>query len=285
MYYTKEYMRTLFPLIRMKEEAYRALENHFDELAPEEAEAVARFWADTTVKRSEKVASINKIAEKEHGDLLCVLIYMAASGYTHEEYRKNGIPDEVFYNTFNCLAEKMETNMKFKGVWGYPSETWPALHTGMEIFRIGRLSYELQTANADVTSEDRVLIEKGQKYLYMHISDNEKLCGCEESIRNAREFFAEFYPEYAHGVIYTRTWLLEPRLSELLPEDSNIMRFQKLFNIFGRMDNMPEVAVRVFGEYKEKPDEYIPTTSLAKEIVNYFKKGGVLGSGMGITKL
>ena len=74
----------------MKEEAYRALENHFDELAPEEAEAVARFWADTTVKRSEKVASINKIAEKEHGDLLCVLIYMAASGYTHEEYRKNG---------------------------------------------------------------------------------------------------------------------------------------------------------------------------------------------------
>ena len=34
MYYTKEYMRTLFPLIRMKEEAYRALENHFDELAP-----------------------------------------------------------------------------------------------------------------------------------------------------------------------------------------------------------------------------------------------------------
>ncbi len=285
MYYKKEYMRKLFPLIRMQEEAYATLEAHFEEIEPKEAETLAKFWADTTVKRPEKLDSITEIEHRENGDLLCVLIYMAASGYVHEEYRKRGIPDEIFYNTFSCLAEKMETNMKFKGTWGYPSVTWPALHTGMQIFRIGRLSYEMKVAEEDVVVNENLVIKKGQKHLYLHIPDNDKLCGCEESIEEARAFFSQFYPEYKDAVMYTRTWLLDPRLSDLLPPESNIMQFQKLFNILDRVDNVPEVMRRIFGEYKENLDEYVPSGGFAGSVIRYLKEGKMLGSGMATTKL
>lgn len=285
MYYTKEYMRELAPLIRMPAEALAALEAYFDDLDPVEAERIAKFWADSTLKRPAKSDSIAEIASREHGDILCILIYMAASGYTHETYRKLGIPDKIFYETFNCLAEKMETCMKFRGYWGYTSVTWPVLHTGLQIFRIGRLSYEMRIAEDDIWVKGKVLLPKGAKHIYLHIADNDKLCGCEESIREARAFFEEFYPEYKDVPFYTQTWLLDTRLGEILKPESNILQFQKLFHIMELRDNVPGVMPRIFGEYKENPDDYVITSSLGRGIVQYLKEGKQLGLGVAVTRL
>lgn len=284
MYYTKEYMRELAPLIRMPAEALAALEAHFEDLDPAEAERIARFWADPTLQRPAKSDSIAEIASRKHGDILCVLIYMAASGYAHETYRKLGIPDRIFYDSFNCLAEKMETCMKFRGYWGYTSVTWPVLHAGLQIFRIGRLSYELRIAEDDIFANDRVLIAKGTKFIYLHIADNDKLCNCEESIKEAREFLAKFYPEYKDVMFFTQTWLLDTRLSEIVKPESNIMQFQKLFHILELRDNVPGVMPRIFGEYKENPDDYVPTSSLGRGVVKYLKEGKQLGLGVAYTK-
>lgn len=284
MYYTKEYMRELAPLIRMPAEALEALEAHYEDLDPIEAEKIAKFWADPQLKRPAKAASIADISSREHGDILCVLIYMAASGYAHETYRKLGIPDRIFYDTFNCLAEKMETCMKFRGYWGYTSVTWPVLHTGLQIFRIGRLSYEMRTAEDDILVNGKVLMPTGTPHIYLHIADNDRLCGCEESIKEARAFFAEFYPEYKDAMFFTQTWLLDTRLSEILAPESNIMQFQKLFHIMELRDNVPGVMPRIFGEYKENPDDYVITSSLGRGIVKYLKEGKQLGLGVAYTK-
>lgn len=279
MYYTKEYMRELAPLIRMPEEAYAALEAHYEDLDPTEAEEIAKFWADPQIKRPQKSDTIAAVSSREYGDILCVLIYMAASGYAHENYQKLGIPDCIFYDTFNCLAEKMETFMKFRGYWGYPSVDWPVLHTGLQIFRIGRLSYEMRTAENDILVNGKVLLTKGMSHIYLHISDNDKLIGCEKSIREARSFFARFYPEYKDAIFFTQNWLLDTRLSEILSPESNIMQFQKLFHIMEIKDNVSTVANRIFGEYKENPDNYIITSSLARGVVQYLKEGKQLGVG------
>ena len=284
MYYTKEYIRELASLIRMPEEAYTVLEAHYEDLDPIEAEKIARFWADPKLKRPEKMDSITDISSREYGDILCVLIYMAASGYAHETYQKLGIPDSIFYDTFNCLAEKMETCMKFKGYWGYTSVTWPMLHTGLEIFRIGRLSYEMRVAENDIVVNGKVLITKSVSYIYVHISDNDKLIGCDESIREARKFFARFYPEYKNAIFYTQTWLLDTRLAEILPPESNIMQFQRLFHIMELRDNVPSVMNRIFGEYKENPDDYVITSSLGRGVVKYLKEGKHLGMGISVTR-
>jgi len=122
MYYTKEYLSALAPKIRMQAEAFDAAMAHFDEIDPSEAEEIARFLAVPTLQREEKDPTLYKIAEMENGDLLCVLLYMAAAGYTHENYKKKGIPDSIFYDSFNCLAEKMET-----AIAALPPESLPTI--------------------------------------------------------------------------------------------------------------------------------------------------------------
>lgn len=284
MYYSKEYFRELAPLIRMPSEALEALEAHFDALDPIEAEETAKFWANMRIKGTEKLTSVKSIADREQGDLLCVLIYMAAAGYAHENYRKLGISDRIFYDTFNCLAEKMLTCMRFHGYWGYPSVDWPIYPAGLELFRIGRLSYHMRVADADYMVNGRVLIAQGTPFVYLHIADNDKLVGCEESIREARAFIAKFYPAFQDTVIYTHTWLLDTRLSEILPETSNILQFQKLFDIMEIEDNIPSVAKRVFGGYKENPDDYEVYSAFSQRVVDYLKEGKPLGVGIGVAK-
>lgn len=284
MYYTKEYLSALAPKIRMQAEAFDAAMAHFDEIDPSEAEEIARFLAVPTLQREEKDPTLYKIAEMENGDLLCVLLYMAAAGYTHENYKKKGIPDSIFYDSFNCLAEKMETAKRFTGKWNYPSILWPSRMTCMQTFRIGRLSFAMERAVQDILNGDEILIEKGARYVHIHIADNDKLCGCEESVRAARAFFAEFYPEYKDAVFYTRTWLMDPRLAEILPPESNIMQFQKVFHIIGQMDNEKEVLARIFGPAKESLDDYVPTSSLARAVLARLKRGEHLGSGWGYTR-
>ena len=283
MYYSKEYFSFLAPKIRMKKEAFDAVITHFDSLPPSEAENIAKHFADPSLTYVDKSPTIEKIAQKEHGDLLCVLLYMAASGYTRETYHKFGIPDSILYDSFNCLPEKMETLKRFKGYWGYPSVIWPVRIAGLEIFRIGRLSYAMERAPQDIFADGKVLIPKGGTYVHIHIADNDKLIGCAESINAARTFFADFYPQYKDTVFYTRTWLLDPRLSEILSENSNILQFQKAFRIFGKIDGEEQILSRVFGTVEENFDEYSAENSLQRGILSYLKSGKRLGSGMGYT--
>lgn len=284
MYYSKEYLSDFAPKIRMQKEAFDAVMAHFDAIPPSEAEEIARYFADPTRTYEDKSPTIEEIAGREHGDLLCVLLYMAASGYTHETYQRLGIPDAVLYDSFNCLPEKMETAKRFTGQWGYPSVIWPVRMAGLEIFRIGRLSYAMECAPEDIYADGEILIKKDTPYVHVHISDNDKLVGCEESVQAARAFFAEFFPTYKDAVFYTRTWLLDPRLSEILPESSNIMQFQKLFHIIGNIDSEDQILKRVFGSVKENLDEYEATNSLARGVIAYLKSGKRLGSGMGYTR-
>ncbi len=286
MYYTKEYFRELAPRIRMSAPALEALEALMPRISPEEADALARYLTDPAIPAPEKRDRMTEFAKQENGELLCVLVYMAASGYTHETYKEKGMPDDVFYNTFNCLPEKMETHMKHFGTWGYSAITWPISHLNLTLFRIGRLGYGLVPApHEPVMAGDDVLVPENEPYIYMHMSDNEKLVGCAESIKEARVFFRQFIPEYGDCVYMTNTWLIDPNLAEILPETSNIRQFQKLFTVFERYDCRSEVLKRVFGVEKENLDEYTPTTSLAGAVIDYLKSGRELGRGIGYTTL
>ena len=285
MYFNKEYFKALAPRIRMNEDELSCLLQLMPALTAEEGEAAARFLTDDAVPYTEKKERILEIAARENGDLLCVLIYMAAAGYTHEKYKAKGIPDEIFYNTFNCLPEKMETNMHFFGKYGYASPTWPLSHLNMTLFRIGRLGYAfVPDIEEPLYAGDKVLVEKGDSYIYMHISDNEKLVGCAESILEARAFFRKFYPKYGDCVYMTNTWLLDPRLGEILSPTSNIMQFQSLFEIYDRYDCRTEVLKRTFGEEREDLNSYTPTTSLSRAVLAYLQSGKELGRGLGYAK-
>lgn len=286
MYYSKEYFRELAPAIRMPGKALSALEALMPAFTPEEADALARYITDSAVPMADKRARMTEISQKENGVLLCVLIYMTASGYLHEKYKEKGMPDSVFYDSMNCLPEKMETHMKHFGTWGYGAPTWPLSHLNLTLFRVGRLGYAFVPApHEPLMADGKELVGENEPYVYMHMSDNEKLVGCAESIKEAREFFRKFYPAYADCVYMTNTWLIDPRLGEILPPTSNILQFQKLFHVYDRYDCRSEVLKRVFGVEKENLDEYVPATSLARAVLDTLKSGKELGRGIGYTIL
>ncbi len=281
MYYNKEYFRTLAPQIRMSPEALAALEALIPRLSAAEADALARYIIDPANPDLEKRARITELSDREDGTLLCVLVYMTAAGYVHEKYKEAGLPDTVFFDTFNCLPEKMETHRKFHGTWGYSSVLWPLYHANLTRFRIGRLTYEMQTVPDDLVTREYLPFQKGERVLKIHISDNESLTGCAESMRSARAFFTRHYPEYRDAVMLTRTWLLDPRLTALLPPESNIIQFQQLFHLYDYINNEAEVLRRIFGEYKENLEAYTPTSSLGRAVLAHLKEGKALGSGLG----
>lgn len=280
MYYDKEYFRFLAPHIRMSAEALKALEAHFSVFSAEEADAHARFLTGETVPHAEKVDRIHALADR-YGKLPCLLLYLACAGYTHEKYRLAGIPDGIFYDSMNCIPEKMETHRKFSGEWGYGAIRWPLFHLNRIIFRIGRLSYEMQSIPADLVTTEDLPFKAGDPGLKIHISDNESLTGCKESLQNARTFFSLYYPAYRKSVFLTRTWLLDPRLLPLLSPGSNIEKFQQLFHIYGYIDNEEEVLRRIFGEYKENLAEYASASSLGRAVITHLQEGNHLGSGLG----
>ena len=48
---------------------------------------------------------------------------------------------------------------------------------------------------------------------------------------NSKEFFPKYFPEFSWDVFTCHSWLLDDTLEQLLPADSNILKFQKRFTI------------------------------------------------------
>jgi hypothetical protein len=51
------------------------------------------------------------------------------------------------------------------------------------------------------------------------------------SLDEARAFFPRHFPDERYTTFSCGSWLLDPRLLEYLPEDSNIVRFQQRFEL------------------------------------------------------
>lgn len=272
--------------IGMPQDALETLLNIFPTLDFEEVCKIYPVIVDSNRAR-EATDIVDEIAGRETGELICVLIYMIAAGVTHERYRTKGIPDSIFYNTFNCLPEKMETNMYYFGNWGYPCYRWPLGHLSMRIFRLERLGFEMNThSGAPIVYQGETIIADGDDYIGVHISDREKFTHelCLKSYAEARKLFSTYFPDFKPKYFRTTTWLLCPRLKELLPETSNILKFQSDFTIYDSYDDDKEVLARVFGGVKENLDDYPQDTTLRKKIIERFKAGKHLGRGSGFIK-
>jgi len=73
------------------------------------------------------------------------------------------------------------------------------------------------------------VLAPGDPVINIHIPETGPLKqpACRESLLRAREFFAEFLPEYHWKAFFCHSWLLDPQLSGILPPDSNILAFQQ----------------------------------------------------------
>jgi hypothetical protein len=144
----------------------------------------------------------------------------------------------------------------------------------MSIFRLGELEFEMKNIDGD-------------KFISIHIPSDSiiELENVKESIKRAKEFFKEHYPDYANVEYRCNSWLLSPSLKKLLPPSSRILAFQSLFRIveetYSSDGYISWVFKRKYDNFNELPEE----TTLQRNMKKYLLKGYRISTALGILDL
>lgn len=119
-----------------------------------------------------------------------------------------------------------------------------------------------------------------KKLIKIHIPKNSQLNDIEvqNSLEKIDEVLAKYYTDLPLNelIYYTESWLLSPELLEILPEDSNILKFQKRFEIVGLRENTTDFIKFIINNKERK------NTILQAKVKVYLEKGRKLYLGTGI---
>ena len=221
---------------------------------------------------------------KEVNDRLSELIFcLYKCGETLERYRKAGISDKIFYDTFNDIRLWADYYRAEHGLTGMAEFGWISLLINMGVFNVEGLEYQ----PTELSENNRFGLPAGQKMILLHIPRGTSLSRTAvlHSLRAGEQFVSEFFDEYAGSPIGCESWLMWPGLKQVLSRDSNILAFQNMFDIVSC--NEADTLVKfVFGRSDVNADleGYEPTTGLQKNLLAYRARGKRFGVGYGILK-
>lgn len=199
--------------------------------------------------------------------LLCFYVTMGPECFPR--FQEKGVSKDIFFATLKDITIWTRTGLRRHGRYGLCQPQWVAKGLRMELFRLGRLQFE------PVRQED------GTPVLNVHIPEDGPLKPEEvtASFQQARDFFASSPEPYSRFVC--ESWLLFPALGQLLPPDSNILQFQKLFQLRETDCRSRQAEERIFGFVSDSPADYPVHTSLQKQARAYLMTGKPLGTGLG----
>lgn len=245
--------------------AYQETDQVFESLQEE-------FWKD-------RGNCYQKILKMQEPEKYFLYFFSKTACTVWEEYQKQGISEKVFFDTFYDLTIWCRNSKRRFGNYGIREQGWLWRHLEMTIFRLGRLQFEKMKSEWEVNLET-VHIKKGEPVISIHIPEGGAMDieECRKSFLLAKEFWGNDLSYVCHS------WLLGPELSMFLGEETNIIRFQKFFEIVAVDYEIPEGEERIFGRLQENPENYEETTRLQKKAKEYLMQGGKLGGGLGILK-
>lgn len=206
---------------------------------------------------------------------------------TYERYQEQGIDRQIFWDTFYDITLWCENCWKEYGEYGINQYDWLCHHIELQLFRLGRLEFErIESlwevhAATDGGAENigvRRDIHKGDAVIMVHIPQGEKLDAqaCIRSFQQAYDFWGREYPYLCHS------WLLYPGLGDILGPESNILRFQRFFQVVQTDLMGREAEERIFTKVRENPADYPEDTGLQRAAKQYLMEGKKLGNGLGV---
>ena len=105
------------------------------------------------------------------------------------------------------------------------------------------------------------------------------------SLREGLAEFFRLFPDYADKKVYCHSWLLSPLLKDFLPENANILHFQKLFDLDPAGTPGNDVILWVFKNPKLSKEDYPENTSLQRKLKQFFLNGGEFLEGHGYLRI
>lgn len=210
--------------------------------------------------------------------LAVCLVY--ANSATREHYKSLGIPEEVFYDTMKDISIWCENN----GNKGLKNIGWIKHHLKGELFKLGRLQFQIYPCKNRTLDYKMLPFEYGEKLIYVHIPQGEKLFypDCIMSIKGAKNFFRDFFPDYDYSYFFCESWLLFEDNWMFMRANSNILQFQSIFSIAYNVAEDNQAIERIFGKRHMIKSLYPQKTSLQKSALDFIKHGGKMGVGIGV---
>ena len=209
-------------------------------------------------------------------------LYMCES--QAERCRQKGIGEDIIIDTLRDFVIWTNTWTKIKGELYLGELVWLNRHIDMKLFRLGRLQFCMSTAEHSVPEKG---ICEGDNVIEIHIPEGEALTkeACEESIARAKAFLKQYFPEFEYKCFLTHTWLLDDTVKQFLKPESNILKFQTLFDKVYKNESPAVLRYTIsWDTTPENLEEKIPSNSFGQKIKDYYLGGGKFYEVLGILK-
>lgn len=200
--------------------------------------------------------------------------------FTYPKYQKAVISDEIYFETMKDIAVWCENNNN-KGLKNLP---WIKNHLNFELFKLGRLQFQIYKCDNRTLNYDLLPFNFGENLIYVHIPQGEKLvyAECVNSLKNAKSFFGEYFPNYDFDYFFCESWLLYGENWQFMNSSSNILQFSTLFDLVYSFDDDRQAIERIFGKRQLIKSKYQENTALQRSAKRFMQNGGKLGVGIGI---
>ena len=241
----------------------------------------------------DKKQSIDKIADKcmtkgfhilrGKSPIMALAVILKLAVDVKTKYDEAGIDEKIYYDTMSDIkiwCEKADN----KGIREY---MWLQNHVKFELFRLGRLQFQLYPCKNKTLLYGKLPFSYGDNLINVHIPEGEKLDNnrCIESFESAKAFFAEFFPDYKYDYYLCESWLLFEGNREFMKEDSNIVKFMSMFDICYSVKVDIQAIERIYGKRKLIKRNYSENTDLQRRAKAYMIDGNKLGTGIAVRKL
>lgn len=217
---------------------------------------------------------------RHKSDLVRLAVMLECANKMYSVYKTIGIDDHIFIDTLDDIRIWCENNHN-EGLKNY---NWIKNHISCELFRIGRLQYQLCICKSKMLKYNLLPFDYGEKVIYVHIPQGEKLIysDCVESLKMAKVFFAKYFPDYNYRFFFCESWLLYGENFQFMQPSSNILQFSSLFDVVYSCSNDAQAIERIFGKRRFNKKKYPDGTTLQKNAKAYILNGGKLGVGIGV---
>lgn len=241
----------------------------------------------------DKKQSIDKIADKcmtkgfhilrGKSPIMALAVILKLAVDVKTKYDEAGIDEKIYYDTMSDIkiwCEKADN----KGIREY---MWLRNHVKFELFRLGRLQFQLYPCKNKTLLYGKLPFSYGDNLINVHIPEGEKLDNnrCIESFESAKAFFAEFFPDYKYDYYLCESWLLFEGNRDFMKEESNIVKFMDMFEICYSLKVDVQAIERIYGKRKLLKRNYSENTDLQRRAKRYMMNGNKLGAGIAVRKL
>ena len=195
-----------------------------------------------------------KYTFKNHGSFMIPVIALLCGYEFHiKNMQERGYDNEQIilqkYNIRNvCLNDRKLYNID--GI-RFSQMIWGSFFMRGKLIQIGRLHYE----NDDNNKKIKKYVKNKENFrgYYIHIPKGENLAEKEvnDSLVKIDKYLKKYFKD-EEIIYYTESWLLSPELKEILPDNSNIIKFQNKFDIVEYEENIKNAKEQYIKQYQEK---------------------------------